>query len=99
MLNYDVQKATQKLMMECRESERLARMTAEGLAKLHPDLHPIVEAWMNGETPEFEYEGMNLAYIRNKMRNSYIDAVIMMSVLLENPDLVETFKKRKSFFA
>ena len=91
-LNIDIDKAAEKIAKEKHVSENMAYTMAKALKNYHPDLFPIIEAWLGGEEREFEFQGVSLSYIMKKQRCCYISALPQMSVLLENPDGIEQYK-------
>lgn len=95
-LSIDIEKATKKIYQEthCKGSDALARRMAEQLKTYHPDLFPIIEAWLNGEEREFEFRGITLSYIMEKEKTNYFSSLSRMSILLEKPDSVERYKNR-----
>lgn len=96
-LNIDIEKAAKKIYNETNETgcDLLSRRMAEQLPKYHPDLFPIIESWMKGEEPKFEYQGINLDYIMKKQGCCYISAVGTMSVILKGDITVDSYKKKK----
>lgn len=96
-LNIDIEKATNKIHEEihCVGDKILSRQMAEQLFNYHPDLFPVIEAWLEGDKLEFEFEGVSLAYIMEKERTNYISSLASMSLLLEGLDTPEKYLKRK----
>ena len=95
-LNIDIEKATKKILSDTYKTgdDRLARRQAEQLQTFHPELFPIIEAWLGGEKPEFEFQGITLSYIIEKEKCCYISAVGRMSLLMNNPNKIKFYKKR-----
>lgn len=89
-----IEKATDKIKKELNLRFRAASKMAENLYKLHPNLFPIIEAWLEGTYPEFEYEGITLMYIMEKERTPpYVDAIFTMSLLMQKPDMLSSYKQ------
>lgn len=95
-LNIDIKKATKKIYDEIYKTgdDSLARRRAEQLKNYHPQLFPIIEAWLAGEEKEFEFQGITLSYIMEKERCSFISSLASMSVLLKYPEDVDFYKRR-----
>ena len=94
-LNIDIEKAVTKMAEETNSSFYLARIMVEQLMTYHPRLFPIIEAWVNGENLEFEYQGITIDYIMKKQRCCYISALPTMSILLKGIETVDSFKSRE----
>lgn len=97
-LNIDIEKAKRKIMEETNSSYDMACSIAEQFKTYHPALFPVIEAWLNGEEPEFEFEGITLSYIKEKKHsNNYLTTFSTMSLLLKgefDPDDYKRFKYR-----
>lgn len=93
-LNIDIDKAAEKIAKEKHISINSAYTDANALKNYHPELFPVIEAWLDGEEREFEFQGVSLSYIMKKQRCCYVSSLSRMSVLLENPDSVERYKNR-----
>jgi len=92
VLEYDVAEAARIIQREDGVSERMALAGSRALSSTHPALFPLVRAWLHGEHPEFEFQGVTMALIQEKQGPSYRAAIATMSDLLENPDRVDAFK-------
>ena len=93
-LNINIDKAAEKIAKEKHISINSAYSDAKALKNYHPDLFPIIEAWLSGEEREFEFQDISLSYIMKKQNCCYISSLSRMSVLLEDPDSVERYKNR-----
>ena len=93
MVNFTVEEALPKIREEYSCSENEALTMAERLMNVKsPELDIYVESWFRGENKPFEFLGITSDYIMEKERGSYLGAIFSMSVLLEQPDLVELYK-------
>jgi len=86
MFEFDEEKALRKLMSEADESERLASPAIESLKKVDERLRPYILAWLDGETPSFEFYGVSLEIIHKKEGGTFIDAIFRMDCILEEDD-------------
>jgi hypothetical protein len=81
-----------KIMAETHKSKFLAGIMAERLNHVHPKLRPNIEAWIKGETPQFEFKNVTLDEIMKKEHSTYVEAIFSMSVLLKSPKLAKQYK-------
>lgn len=96
MFKFDEEKALKLIMEETKDDCPILPMArVEQLRKIHPALYPIVEKWLNGEKCEYEFKGINLKYICDKLHETFIGAVLIMSGFLEEPERVDRFKSVK----
>lgn len=61
---------------------------------IHPKLYLIIEKWLNGEKPDFEFYGMTIYRYMERQEISYIEAVCDASGFLENPEKIFEYIKR-----
>ena len=93
MIDFDIEKATKKIQDECSCSEDMAGAMVNQLKKVKsPEMDMYVIGWLNGENPPFEFFGLTSDYMMKKERDSYLGAIFSMSMLLKNPDLIESYK-------
>ena len=55
----------------------------------------VIEKWVCGEHPEYEYNDISLSFIRDKEKCSYYAALLRMQLLMESPSLAKGYKKWK----
>lgn len=93
--DYDVDKAEQLILGEMKCSKSDARRLAERIDYLHPYLFGYIKKWLNGyrENVEFYYkDAMVSTYkIMSREQCCYIMALYRLSVLIENPHLIENY--------
>ena len=84
-----------KIADEAGESLETAEGIANRLKSVHPDLQPVVAAWLNGEEIPFEFKGVSLDAIRKRDKSGYASAILTMNLLLKKPEYADGFLTRK----
>lgn len=94
ILNVDIEKAIKRIYEEVykKKNDELACITAMRLKNYHADLFPVIESWVNGEEPEFEFQGITLSKIMEKEKCGYFSALTFMSLLLAGVIAIESYK-------
>lgn len=98
MFEFDVEKAAKRLIKEIPH-------TTHGNAlqivrrDFHEKLHSAFMIWLNGGTPQFEYEGFTLEGLKKLRRSeSYFHALFDMDRLLKNPEEnIPWYSDRRNF--
>lgn len=101
-MNFDEKEVTQLIMEETGESLDMAERIAELLQLVHPDLFPVIEAWIKGEKTGYElYNGITLDEIieleRDTYKPTYIQAVLVMNQLLNDPEQAKYYRQFTRF--
>ena len=81
-----IEEITKKIAEQTDTSVEIARIQAEQLMKVQPELYPIVEAWLRDEQPPFERYGVSLAHMMKHDKCLYIHAIFAMSALIAHPE-------------
>ena len=101
MFEFDEGKAAKRLMEDYPyyPYDEALRLVKPKQDNLHEKLQPAFIAWLNGEMPEFEYEGLTLDYLKNLIRTkSYFDAIVQMNIVLKDPKYqVPRHRERRNF--
>jgi len=69
--------------------------TAQSLQKVHPDLQPVVDAWLEGKEEPFEFQGITLEAIKEKESCSHLAAILRMRLLMTSQALVAGYPNWK----
>lgn len=93
MLDIDLEKAAKLIEIETNSRPILANVMAKQLTAVHEDLYPIVEAWLNGERPDFQFQDISISYIQNREKGPYVSSIFTMSTLLKNPEMIKGYKE------
>lgn len=72
-----------------------ASAMAQSLHKVHPDLQPVVDAWLEGKEAPFEFQGITLDAIKEKETCSHLAAILRMRLLMNSPALVAGYPNWK----
>jgi hypothetical protein len=64
----------------------LARNIMNQLKTFHEELHPYINAWINGKKPSFNFHGISIEEVMEKTHRPYILACGCMDLILENPE-------------
>jgi hypothetical protein len=71
--------------------ERRARNITNTFMKVNPSFADVIEKWVYGAEPKYEYNGITLDIICQKERCSYFSALFRMAILLDNADLANGY--------
>lgn len=74
-------------------NKEIAEYLANSFKNKPDSFSKIVEIWLNGEEKDYEFNGITLAYIREKENLTYLDSLLRMCILMDNPNLAEGYKK------
>jgi hypothetical protein len=96
-IKIDTEKATEKIVAETGTDIDTARAMAERLDKLHSDLAPVVEAWLEGREVPFESSGISLEKLMHHYGCKYFYALFAMSTILEDPSLASIYSYPQVF--
>ncbi len=55
------------------------------------DFKMVVEKWINGHEENYSFQGVSLIDIRHKEKCSYLNALLRMQILINNPTLAEGY--------
>lgn len=97
MLNFDEKEIAQLLVERGEEDEFLAPTVAKQLKNVHKYLYPIVESWIRGEKVAFDFEGITLEFILKHDRCTVVQAILRMSDILKNPNLIDLYTDFEPF--
>ena len=87
----DIQSLTNKIIAEGEEPD-IAANYAKALLNTPVSFISILERWIKGEQPEYEYNGISLSYIQEKEKCSYYNALLRMQIILESPFFAKGYK-------
>lgn len=77
------------------ETEIKDRKVAENIARafenIPEDFRLVVEAWLDGQVKDFEFQGITLAAIQEKEKCSYLQAILRMQTLITTPILASGY--------
>ena len=99
-LKFDEKRAVKRLMEEV---PHYTREHAVNVVRARRDiderLHPAFMAWINGDTPKFEYEGFTLDGLKEVTRaTSYLQVLLDMDRILKKPEQYIPYYSDKSNF-
>lgn len=75
------------------QDEKISENFAESFKNKPDSFSKIVEIWLNGEEKDYEFNGITLAYIQEKEKLTYLEALLRMCILMDNPNLAEGYKQ------
>lgn len=58
---------------------------------IHPDLYPIIESWLKGEHPDFEFGGITIYRLMKRQHITYMEAISQMKIFLKRPDILKWY--------
>jgi hypothetical protein len=86
MLEFDEEKAIALIKKETKYEDELAKAVMNKLKGFREELQPYLNAWINGEKPNFEFHGISIEEIVQKLDKPYILAFGSMNIVLKNPE-------------
>jgi len=75
------------------QDEKISENLAESFKNKPDNFSKIVEVWLNGEEKDYEFNGITLACIQKKEKLTYLEALLRMCVLMDNPNLTKGYKQ------
>lgn len=94
---YDVQRAKELIKEEVGCGDKDAQRLAERLDLLHPYLRPYIKQWVIGCPIKCVFKNIDTDIIMEKEHTTYAMAMYRMSVLIESPNLIPSYLRRKFF--
>ena len=78
------------LMKELDYSEHAAELTADDLIKIHPQLHPALQKWLDTRIiTNVEVLGFSIKQLMEQREYTFPSALISMDWLLTEPDIAK----------
>ena len=71
----------------------VAQRLAQQLAEVHDDLQPVAAAWCSGNETGYDLNGITIEMIMQKGNYKYIQALLIMNGLLENPERASEYSE------
>ena len=87
----DRKKIIEKLTAEYGCDNKRAKMLADRLEVIHPDLIPLVNAWCKDEFLDYTFQTMSISYFMELHKKNYITAITWMDHIIKNPESLELF--------
>ena len=88
---FDSKLVFERVKEETNYDDYSIKMFCKSINNLHPALKYVIEAWLNREYINFEFEGITIKHIMQKEECTFIEAVYSMSAFLKHPELVDGF--------
>ena len=88
----DFNKLQTKIEKEFRDNTT-SHNYAKALYNSPSDFKFIVEQWVNGHEEDYTFQGISLIDIQNKEKCSYLNALLRMQILINNPSLTKGYSK------
>lgn len=85
-VNLDRKKIITKLKTEYRYDDRKAKLMADRLEAVHPDLIPTLAAWCKGEFLDYTFQTMSISLFMKIHEQDYLPTVIWMDKIVKNPE-------------
>lgn len=82
----DYSKLLSKIESETK-NESISKNYAQSLSKASLEFIPVIEAWLNGQERDFNFQGITLSTIQNKENCSYLQSLLRMQLLMSNSSL------------
>ena len=70
----------------------------DALNRLHPDVLPLIESWLEGKYENFEYQGISIQEIMEKEQLPYVEAIYSMNTFLFHPELVNGYSSYEHYY-
>ena len=82
-----------KIEKEEHEGYEGARLIYNMLRDVPEQLKPCVVAWITNQYVDFMIGSLSLSVIMKTENTNYLDAILTMSTLIVDPDLIPVYKK------
>lgn len=82
-----------KIKTELNEGYEGARLIYNMLKDVPEQLQPCVVGWITNQFVNFFIGSMSLKTIMKAENTSYLDSILTMSTLIEDPDLIPIYKR------
>ena len=80
-------------ILEQGEEPEIASNCARAFMNSPSSFLGVLEKWVSGEQPDYEYNDISLSFIQEKEKCSYYAALLRMQLLLGSPSLAKGYKK------
>ena len=87
----DRKKIIKKLKAKYGCDDKRAKLNADRLEAVHPDLIPMVDAWCKDEFLDYTFRTMSISHLMELHKMNYITAITWMDSILKDPESLELF--------
>lgn len=87
----DRKKIIEKFKAEYGCDDKRAKLNADRLEAVHPDLIPMVDAWCKDEFLDYTFRTMSISHFMELHKKNYITAITWMDSILKDPESLELF--------
>lgn len=91
MVQYDESKVKNKLSA-LDYNPVVADLALTAIGNLHDDLQAAFDAWLAGQEQDYAFKGITIAEIMEREGSDYLNALFTMSVFIESPQMIETYR-------
>ena len=89
----DRKKVIEKFKAEYGCDDKWAKLNADRLEAVHPDLIPMVNAWCKDEFLDYTFRTMSISRFMELHKKDYITAITWMDHIIKKPETLALFHR------